>query len=130
MAAEAHRRVFGHAPTHPPGQAGHLEAQGGQHRLEQPVLLVAVAAAAAGHELGLKIAQLQRDGRAHQGVEVLEGDGGRVQPVQLGKHGQGRLTRTGIADAGEIGIEVHGRCHASHTADPAGTVKRRRSGRP
>ena len=49
--------------------------------MEQPVALIAEAAAAPVHELGLDGAGGDLDGAAKEGVQRLEGDPGRVAGV-------------------------------------------------
>jgi hypothetical protein len=49
------------------------------------------------------------DRAAEEHVEVFVRDGARVVLVDRGEDGRGGVTRAGVADAGEVGVEVgHG----------------------
>ena len=73
-------------------------------------MLEPVVASAPGDHLVLEIAQVEGDGPALVGVEVLEGDGRGVGAVQLGEPG----TRAfGQADSGPIGTERRQHGHES-----------------
>jgi hypothetical protein len=66
----------------------------------------AVAAAAAGHELGLEACQIQANRAAQKNVEVFEGNVRGVRQVQRVQYVEGRLPVAGVADAIEIGVQI------------------------
>ena len=68
------------------GREGHdAEAEAFEGRVEQRVLLEAVAAAAGCHELRLQGGEVEADRAAEEDVEVLEGDRPGVGLVQGGQ---------------------------------------------
>ena len=75
-------------------------------RAEQLRLLVAVAAAAAEDDLLLDRLEVDRHPAAQEHVEVLEPDRGQVRPVQRRQRRLGRVARAGVADPGQVGIQV------------------------
>jgi hypothetical protein len=77
-------------------------------RRQEQVVLEAIPAPPAGHELPLKIGLLQRDGDAAVGVEVLERDRRRVRPVD---RLPGRLIRRVQADPAEVRVEIEHRAN-------------------
>src|SRR5438105_2819494 len=79
-----------------------------QRRREQRVLLEAVAATAAGDELGLQAFEIEPDRPAEEDVQVLERNVRRVRKMQCLQRGQRRLERTAVVDASQIGAEIEG----------------------
>ena len=82
------------------------EAEPLEDRAEQLRLLVAVAAAAAEDDLLLDRLQVDGDPAAQEDVEVLEPDRAQMRAVQRRQRRLGRVARAGVADPGQVGIEV------------------------
>src|SRR5579859_204230 len=106
VVARSERRPRRRHPDHAGDQRRHREPQGRQRRAEERVLLEAVAAAPRADELGLQRAEVQRNRPAEQRVQVVEGDGVGVQPMQGAKDIEGRFARAVEADAREVGVEI------------------------
>ena len=103
MGARSHR-AGRCAETHAREQQVDLRTECLEPRLEQQVLLKAVAAAALGHELALEIVRGKRHRDAALRIEILEGDRGGVRAVHLRK-----ARAPAQADPLQVGIEVeHG----------------------
>ena len=113
--------LAGHAPE----DAAHVEAHGLQGVSECPVVLVAVAAASAQHELREQRVDVEPDGPAELDVEVLvrhRGDVGTVDPAQ---RVQRRASRGVDADALQVGAELRRVEHPSTIARDAVPGRRR-----
>ena len=76
-----HVAVFA-SPQHARAHRGHLEVHRFEHRLEQQIVLEAIAAAPLVEQLLLDVAELQPDRPLHQRIEVLERNRRRMQLVQ------------------------------------------------
>jgi hypothetical protein len=74
-----------------------------ERRRQQQVVLEAIPAPPAGHELSLEIGLLQRDRDSAVGVEVLERDRRRVRPVD---RLPGRLIRRVQADPAKVRVGI------------------------
>ena len=83
-----------------------VEPERAEHVVEQEVLLEAVAAAAAVHELALERRQIEPDGPTDERVEVLERNRERVQRLQRAQRLERRGARPRVADALEIRVDV------------------------
>ena len=95
------------AIPHARAQRRDVEPDRLEHEQQQAVLLEAVAAAARLHELSLERRRRQLDGAAGQDVEVLERNRLDVRLHDAVQRRKRRLDRTVVADAGEIGGEIH-----------------------
>src|SRR6185312_12437987 len=84
----------------------HREPQGTEYPFEQAVLLEAVAAASAVDQFRLQRGQTEIDGPPEQDVDCLERNRSRMQRRQGSQSLEVRARRAGIADAGEITVEV------------------------
>lgn len=73
---------------------------------EQGIVLEAPSAAAARDHFRLQGIHIERHRPAHQRIQILEGDGRRMQEVNGLQGVERRGARSGIADAVEIGIQV------------------------
>ncbi len=69
-------------PIHAARQPGDAKADGLQRRLEQGVVLEAIAAAPAAYELGLEPIEVQPSRTADERIDGLEGDRGRMAGVE------------------------------------------------
>jgi hypothetical protein len=86
---------------HPGEHRCDLVAEGLERRLEEEVVLEAVAAAPVGDHLLLEPLEVEDDRSSAQRVEVLEGDRRRVRAVDRGEAGRGVQPETP-----EVGVEV------------------------
>ena len=100
----------GHAvryvPHHARGQAGDAKAERIECRLEQQVVLEAVAAAPAAHELLLQRGKIEPHRTAQEGIEILERNRQRVAQMERAQRLQRRRARSAVADAPQIGVEI------------------------
>src|SRR6266566_181252 len=94
--------------AHARGKERHVKAQRSQRRREQRVLLEAVAATAAGDELGLQAFEIEPDRPAEEDVQILERNMRRVRKMQRLQRGQRRLARAAVVDAPQISVEIEG----------------------
>src|SRR6185437_7591930 len=102
------RGVTGAEP-HAGRQRPDLKAHLPQHGAEQRVLLEAIAAAAAGNQLGLQAVEIECDRKPKHHIEVLEGDAHRMREMQRRERFERRRQIAGVSDPREIGIEIEGR---------------------
>jgi hypothetical protein len=93
------RAARGYSREHRLDLKAHVLERGGQEQ----VVLEAVPAPSAGHELVLQIGLLQGDRDAAVGVEVLERNPRRVRAVNCLP---GRFVRRVQADPAEVSVEV------------------------
>jgi hypothetical protein len=105
--------------------AAHVEAHGLQGVREGPVVLVAVAAAAALDEFREQRVDVEPDGPAELDVEVLVRHRGDVGAVDTAQRMQRRASRGVDADALQVGGELRGVEHPSTIARDAGPGSRR-----
>src|SRR5262249_24611719 len=113
------------AGAHARRQPRHREAQRLQGRRQQGVLLEAVAAAPAAHQLRLQALQVEQDRPAQEDAQVLEGDVRGVGEVERVQHRKGRRAVARVADARQVGVEVEGGARV-HAVTPGVTVRGRR----
>ena len=96
-------------PRHAGREHGDLEAERAQQRREEPVELVAEAAAPPRHDLVEQGLVVEHDRLVGVDAEVLEGDRLEMGDLQ-GAQGLGRGSqRAAVADPVEVGLNVHGR---------------------
>ena len=102
------RRRFGARAIDPDARAARLDAE--PHRLEhlekKTVLLEAVAAPSPPDQLVEDGLRAELDRAPEQHVQVLERDRLRVGRRERVQRRQRRRARSGVADAGEVGVEV------------------------
>jgi hypothetical protein len=104
---EVGARAGGAAVGADPGEHPlHGEAEPLEDRAEQLRLLVAVAAAAAEDDLVLDRLEVDRDPAAQEDVEVLKPNRTQVRAVERRQRCLGRVARAGVADPGQVGLEV------------------------
>jgi len=122
-------RIVWLAPQHAGTEAGNGEPDGAERLHDQQVLLEAVAAAPALDDFAVQGFDVELDRTSEERVEVLEGDGRRMQAMQRTQHLECRRDRSAIADAVEIGGEIEVRHWSSGMTDAfsrkAGTPQRR-----
>ena len=94
------------------GEQCHLEPEGTQRGGEQRVLLEAIAAAPAVHELGLQAGKIDADRPAEEDIQILERDVRRMRDMQSTERRERGLARALIGDARKIGFEIE--CVGGH----------------
>ena len=109
MGARIWRCAGRYHPQNARGEARDRETERFEHRLEERVLLEAIAAAPAGDELCLKRRKIERNGAAEQRVEVFKDDCGRMQRMERAERRKIGGSFALIADAGEIGVGIEHR---------------------
>ncbi|HEV7308440.1 MAG TPA: hypothetical protein VGO12_19700 [Ensifer sp.] len=85
-----------------------------EHALQQAVLFEAIAATPALDELGVDRRRRQVDPTAEKHVDGLEGDRRRVAGDDAAKGREIGRWRPGMSDAGEVAVEVNGKCDVPH----------------
>ena len=100
------------AEAHTRGEQCHLETEGTQRGGEQRVLLEAIAAAPAVHELGLQAGKIDADRPAEEDIKVLERDVRRMREMQCTERRERGRARALIGDARKIGVEIE--CVGGH----------------
>ena len=108
MRARAFGAVRRRHPAHPSGERRDGKSQRLQRCGEQAVQLEAIAATAFADELLLQRSEIEPNGPPKEWVEAFEGDRGRLQSVDRLKRRKGRGPRSGVADPGEVGVEIEG----------------------
>src|SRR2546429_9129490 len=94
-------------PHHPGRQRVDPKTQVLQYVSQEVVVLVAVTAAAAGHQLVYQRTRAQVGyWYTQQRVEILERDSSSMRGYQPGQRLQSRIGRPGVVDAGEIRRDV------------------------
>jgi hypothetical protein len=93
-------------PAHARRQPRDAVAQRLEHRAEERILLEAITAAPAAHQLGHDARQIDRDAPPEQDVEVLERDRRHVRPLNRRQGGEIGRGWPPHADAREIGGEI------------------------
>jgi hypothetical protein len=91
----------------PAGDARHREADRLQRPAEQAVLLVAPAAAPPPDQLGEDLGEVAGGRPAELDIEILERDGRDMRAHDRREAVVRRRDRAGMADALEIGGEIH-----------------------
>ena len=82
------------------------EAHGFDSGVHEARVFEAIAAAAAGDDLGLQAFGVESDGSAEKNVEAFERDAGGVGAEDAGEGVVGQCARASVVDACEIGVEV------------------------
>src|SRR5581483_6827646 len=100
------QRKFRPLEQHTGGERGVAEAHRPEHVEEQPVALEAIAAAARSDEFALERFRIETDRTPQHHVQVLERNRAQMLLLQRRQHVDGRLARSLIADAPEIGVEI------------------------
>jgi hypothetical protein len=103
--ARTKRRVGWRHPANARAQPGGFEADRLQRRLEQGVLLEAIAAAPAFDELAPDRGGVEADRRSDQRVDALERDCANVRGVQAPKRREVGRDRSFAVDSREIDVE-------------------------
>ena len=95
-------------PAHAGDQLRHGEAEGAEHIAEEGILFKTIAATAGMDELLFDGREIDADGAAEEDVEVFVRDGARVVLMDRGQGRERHVARSGVGDAGEVGLEIGG----------------------
>ena len=99
MCVRARTSPTGRSQTTRAASAADGEAERGERVLEQQILLEAIAAAAALHELVLERVEIEPHGHAGERVEILERNRERVMRLQRAQRLERRAARARVTDA-------------------------------
>ena len=95
-------------PAHAGDQLRHGEAEGAEHIAEEGILFKTIAATAGMDEFVFDGREIDADGAAEEDVEVFVRDGARVVLMDRGQGRERHVARSGVGDAGEVGLEIGG----------------------